>query len=60
MNTDLKWTLNNIKKSEDRQIQKMSAEEMAKAIHFHKSFAQYAETPLTRLSGLSEYLGLKP
>ncbi len=60
MNTDLKWTLNNIKKSEDRQIQKMSAEEMAKAIHFHKSFPQYAETPLTRLSGLSEYLGLKP
>ncbi len=59
MNTEIKWTLNHIQKSEDQQIQKMSAEEMAKAIHFHKSFPQYEETPLTRLSGLSEYLGLK-
>ena len=59
MNTEIKWTLNHIQKSEDQQIQKMSAEEMAKAIHFHKSFPQYEETPLTWLSGLSEYLGLK-
>ena len=37
----------------------MSMDEMAKANSFHKSFPQYEVTPLTRLSGLAEYLGLK-
>ena len=34
-------------------------EEMSKANNFHKSFPQYEVTPLTRLSRLAEYLGLK-
>lgn len=55
----IKWTLNNIPKSDDKQLQNMSLEEMGKASDFHKSFPQYAVTPLTRLSGLAEYLGLK-
>ena len=45
-------------KSDDLQVQNMSLEEMGKASNFHKSFPQYAVTPLTRLSGLAEYLGL--
>lgn len=55
----LKWTLNHIAKSDDKQVQNMSMEEMAKANSFHKSFPQYEVTPLTRLSRLAEYLGLK-
>lgn len=54
----IKWTLNHMPKSEDRQLSHMSQEEMKKASQFHKSFPQYAVTPLTRLSGLAEYLGL--
>lgn len=57
--TELKWTLNNIAKSGDLQVQNMSVEEMEKASNFHKSFPQYEVTPLTRLSGLAGYLGLK-
>ena len=55
----LKWTLNNIAKSDDKQVQNMSLEEMAKASNFHKSFPQYSVTPLTRLQNLADYLGLK-
>lgn len=55
----LKWTLNNIVKSDDMQVQNMSLEEMAKASNFHKSFPQYSVTPLTRLQNLADYLGLK-
>lgn len=55
----LKWTLNNIPKTDDKQVQHMSVEEMKKASHFHKSFPQYEVTPLTKLSNLAEYLGVK-
>ena len=55
----LKWTLNNIAKSDDKQVQNMSLEEMTKASNFHKSFPQYSVTPLTRLQNLADYLGLK-
>lgn len=55
----LKWTLNHIAKSDDKQVQNMSMEEMAKANSFHKSFPQYEATPLTRLPKLAEHLGLK-
>ena len=54
----LKWTLNNIVKSDDKQVQNMSLEEMTKASNFHKSFPQYSVTPLTRLQNLADYLGL--
>lgn len=55
----IKWTLNNIKKSDDRQIENMSLAEMEKASRFHKSFPQYDATPLTSLPNLAKYLGLK-
>ena len=53
------WTMNNIPKTDDVQVQNMSLEQMEKAISFHRSFPQYTVTPLTRLSGLADYLGLK-
>ena len=55
----IKWTLNKIPATDDKQVQNMSLEEMKKASDFHKSFPQHAITPLTRLSGLAEHLGLK-
>lgn len=55
----LKWTLNTMPKTDDLQVRNMSEEEMAKAHAFHQSFPQYSVTPLTRLSNLAEYLGLK-
>lgn len=46
-------------KSDDLQVQNMSLDEMHRAIGFHKSFPQYSVTPLTRLTNLASYLGLK-
>lgn len=46
-------------KSDDLQVQNMSLEEMHRSIGFHKSFPQYSVTPLTRLTNLASYLGLK-
>lgn len=54
----IKWVSNHIPKSGDTQLANMSLEEMRKAGSFHKSFPQYAVTPLTRLFGLADYLGL--
>lgn len=56
---EIKWTLNRIPKTEDLAIRNMSVEEMQRAGDFHRSFPQYSATPLTRLSNLAEYLGLK-
>lgn len=56
---EIKWTLNHIPKTEDLAVRNMSVEEMQQAGNFHRSFPQYSVTPLTRLSGLAEYLGLK-
>lgn len=58
-NTLLNWTLNTIPKSDDLQVKHMSLAEAEKTIHFHKSFPQYSVTPLTSLSNLARYLGLK-
>lgn len=55
----IKWTLNHMPKSDDLQVQNMSLEEMHRSIGFHKSFPQYSVTPLTRLTNLASYLGLK-
>ena len=56
---ELKWTLNHIPKTDDLAVKNMSVEEMRRAGSFHRSFPQYSVTPLTRLSNLAEYLGLK-
>lgn len=59
MAAEIKWTLNHIAKSDDKQVENMSVEEMQKAGSFHRSFPQYEVTPLTPLSNLAKHLGLK-
>ena len=45
-------------KSDDRYLSLMSREAVAKAGQFHRSFPQYAPTPLVRLDGMAARLGL--
>lgn len=55
----LKWTVNQVPKSDDRHLELMSVENVKKANAFHKSFPQYTVTPLQKLSSLAKYLGVK-
>ena len=45
-------------KSDDRQLPIMSLSNVAKARFFHSTFPQYSVTPLDRLDGMAQYLGL--
>lgn len=58
MTDHIKWTLNHLPPSEDSRLGIMSLENAAKARAFHRSFPQYAATPLTRLDGMARRLGL--
>ena len=58
MNEPIRWVANTMPKSEDRQLSTMSLEHVESATAFHKSFPQYSVTPLARLSGMAERLGL--
>lgn len=58
MKQELKWAVNHMPKTEDKNLSIMSLEEVQKARTFHESFPQYAETPLTELKHMAEYLGL--
>lgn len=55
---DLKWKMNEMPKTEDKNLPLMAIEEVKKARSFHESFPQYSETPLAELKGMAEYLGL--
>ena len=58
MKDQLKWVLNKMPKSEDKQLDVMSLSNVAKARFFHSSFPQYSITPLAQLEGMAKYLGL--
>ena len=58
MKEAIKWTLNRMPKSEDKQLSVMSLSNVAKARFFHSSFPQYSITPLAELDGMARYLGL--
>lgn len=58
MKETIKWVANQLPPSEDRQLSIMSLSNVAKARFFHSSFPQYSVTPLARLDGMAEYLGL--
>lgn len=58
MSQDLKWKMNEMPKTEDKNLPLMAIEEVKKARSFHESFPQYSETPLADLKGMAEYLGL--
>lgn len=44
--------------SEDSQLSIMSLSNVAKARFFHNSFPQYTVTPMARLNGMADYLGI--
>ena len=58
MKDQIKWVLNTMPKSDDRQLPIMSLSNVAKARFFHSTFPPYSVTPLDRLDGMAQYLGL--
>jgi diaminopropionate ammonia-lyase len=54
----MKWAINTMPKSEDKNLEIMSLENVAKARTFHESFPQYTITPLANLAGMANFLGL--
>ena len=54
----IKWTLNQMPKSDDRHLAIMSLAAVAQAYRFHQSFPQYSVTPLANLAGMAQTLGL--
>ena len=57
-NTDFKWKLNTMPKSDDKNLPLMSLEEVKKARTFHQSFPEYKETPLVDLKEMAKFLGI--
>ena len=58
MKDTIKWAANRMPSSDDRQLDVMSTENVAKARAFHRSFPQYSITPLAKLDGMAKNLGL--
>ena len=58
-NTNFKWKINEIPKSDDKNLPIMDVKEVEKARVFHKSFPQYSETPLANLKEMAKFLGLE-
>lgn len=54
----IQWVTNEMPKSEDRYLPLMETERIAEVKAFHSSFPQYSVTPLARLDGMAERLGL--
>lgn len=54
----IQWSDNHMEKSDDAHLGIMFLENVAKARASHKSFPQYAVTPLARLDNLAARLGL--
>lgn len=55
----MKWAVNHMPKTDDRQLPLMSLPNVEKARSFHMSFPQYGETPLVKLDHMAAYLGVK-
>lgn len=55
----INWVANELPKSEDKNLEIMSLENVNSAREFHKSFPQYSQTPLVNLKNLAGYLGLE-
>lgn len=54
----IKWELNHMPASDDRNLALMVPENVTEARAFHATFPQYSQTPLAKLDGLAERLGL--
>ncbi len=55
---EIKWVLNKMPPSEDKQLSIMSVENVERAKNFHESFPQYSVTPMACLDGMANYLNL--
>ena len=58
MSCEIKWALNKMPKTEDKNLPIMSVVEVKNARAFHESIPQYQVTPLADLKNMAEYLGL--
>ena len=58
MEPKIKWKLNTMPPSEDKELSIMSLENVAKARSFHQSFPQYSVTPLAKLDRMAQLLKL--
>lgn len=54
----IKWLINNLPKTQDKQLQVMSLENVASARAFHESFPQYTITPLAKLNNMARRFGI--
>lgn len=54
----IKWAVNQMPKTDDRQLPVMALTEIQKARAFHESFPQYTQTPLAKLDHMAAYLGV--
>lgn len=59
MDQKIQWAVNQMPKTDDKNLPIMGLEEIKKARTFHESFPQYTKTPLTKLDHMAEYLGVK-
>lgn len=55
----IKWTANEMPKTDDQYLSLMSKNAIEQALAFHQSFPQYSQTPLAELKNMATYLGLK-
>lgn len=55
----IQWIKNRLPPSQDLYLSLMSEEQIQKAWGFHRSFPQYAPTPLQNLPAMAQTLGLK-
>ena len=58
MERSIKWAINRMPKTEDKNLPIMAVEEVKKARAFHESFPQYSVTPLADLNEMAGHLGL--
>ena len=55
----IKWAINNLPKTDDKNLHLLSPEESQKVRAFHKSFPQYTTTPLVKLDNMAKLIGVK-
>jgi diaminopropionate ammonia-lyase len=55
----VEWTLNHLPKTNDKQLDIMSKDNVRRARGFHQSFPEYTVTPLAHLTRLAQTLGVK-
>lgn len=58
MKQSINWTINQMSKTDDKNLSILSLDEVNKAKSFHQSIPQYQETPLANLKKMAEELGL--